>query len=316
MKWNAAEASILKQITRFIRRTVFVPAVMIADTSTPQTVTQKQVLNATGPEEVLLDALFTGKIEYSDGVFTGSFSSKISSALRWVGAKFDKRRAAYVLNPADCPPFVFSASASFKMLSAQAHQKIKEHLDDLTTSLDALIAEDPIDVDSSIEWMTRDYRDVAEQLAIRNVLSHDSIEALKRDYADRLSPVVKKFTADSIRSLRVAVDKNATSGARFTTLIDSIQTRYGVTKSRAELIAQTETSTFMSVFREKAFGESGVKRYRWQTAGDGRVRDEHQNWDGKIFYYSDPPVIDQASGTRGNPGQFPRCRCIDRPILD
>ncbi len=72
----------------------------------------------------------------------------------------------------------------------------------------------------------------------------------------------------------------------------------------------------MSEFRRLNFSEAGVTRYIWRTAKDRRVRDAHAHLDGKTFFYSDPPIVDPATGRRRNPGMDYGCRCFDQPLLD
>ncbi len=53
-----------------------------------------------------------------------------------------------------------------------------------------------------------------------------------------------------------------------------------------------------------AFSESEKKdgTYIWRTRGDGKVRSEHAERDGKEFSWDDPP-------DGGHPGEAPNCRC-------
>ena len=53
-------------------------------------------------------------------------------------------------------------------------------------------------------------------------------------------------------------------------------------------------------------------KYFWRTQKDKRVRDTHQQLDGKCFLFSDPPTTIDKYGNRhtGNPGTDWGCRCI------
>jgi hypothetical protein len=51
---------------------------------------------------------------------------------------------------------------------------------------------------------------------------------------------------------------------------------------------------------ENAIEKPGT--YVWHTQGDGKVRSEHAERDGKIFSWDDPPE-------GGHPGEAPNCRC-------
>ncbi len=55
--------------------------------------------------------------------------------------------------------------------------------------------------------------------------------------------------------------------------------------------------------------ELGVKSFIWRTAGDDRVRPEHEELEGESFTYDDPP-------SEGLPGEPVLCRCSAEPDFD
>ena len=54
----------------------------------------------------------------------------------------------------------------------------------------------------------------------------------------------------------------------------------------------------------------GINKYKWQTAGDERVRPTHRENDGKTFTFNNPP------SETGNPGDDVNCRCVAIPEFD
>ena len=146
-------------------------------------------------------------------------------------------------------------------------------------------------------------------------LSDESRAKLKKQYADRLKPFIEDFSKDMIHELRETIETNALSGYRFDTLIKRIEVRYVVSKSKAELLARTETSIYVSKHRQARVAESGITQYIWETAGDSRVRSDHKHLQGQIFSFAHPPIIDERTGDRGNPGEIYNCRCVARAII-
>ena len=69
--------------------------------------------------------------------------------------------------------------------------------------------------------------------------------------------------------------------------------------------------------RPKIKKEPGVspekKEYIWRTQEDDKVRDLHNELEGKQFSFDDPP-ISGTSGFRGNPGEPANCRCYAEPV--
>jgi len=89
-----------------------------------------------------------------------------------------------------------------------------------------------------------------------------------------------------------------------------LESRYQVSRSRAQLIARDQIAKLNGQITKKRQEDAGVFRYRWSTVGDERVRATHQANNGKVFLWSDPPPI------TGHPGNDFQCRCVAEPILD
>lgn len=129
-----------------------------------------------------------------------------------------------------------------------------------------------------------------------------------------------------LRAQRIAYEAAAYTGVRASESADKIlelQKEMGltteVTRSRAVLIARTETARANASINMARATSVGSRQYRWRNSGDGAVRPSHEKWhgkdlDGKIFDWDDPPVLDD--GTRGHPGTFPNCRCFAEPVFD
>lgn len=95
-------------------------------------------------------------------------------------------------------------------------------------------------------------------------------------------------------------------------------------RSRAELIARTETGKLNSAAKLSQFREVGISYYKWLTTIDGRERDSHRSMNGLICSVSNPDVYytenpedplhpvehpRTADMFRGNPGEDFQCRC-------
>jgi SPP1 gp7 family putative phage head morphogenesis protein len=129
-----------------------------------------------------------------------------------------------------------------------------------------------------------------------------------------------------LRAQKIAYEAAAFTGVRASESADKIleyQKQMGdtteVTRSRAVLIARTETARANAVINQSRAQAVGSGQYRWHNSGDGAVRESHKTRNGKplqgeIFSWDDPPVLDD--GTRGHPGTFPNCRCFAEPVFD
>lgn len=174
------------------------------------------------------------------------------------------------------------------------------------------------------------------------------------DYADETFEAVRKHTAQGFRrtvtklggvfvepewttamrlfrgrniDLITAVDKSLVSeveavvragyesGLRVEKMAKQLQDRVGVSKSHAMLLARDQTNKINGQITQTRQERLGVKRYKWITSRDERVRETHQELDGQIFSWDDPPIISD-DGRVGHPGDDYQCRCIAQPVFD
>lgn len=122
----------------------------------------------------------------------------------------------------------------------------------------------------------------------------DLVVNAQREYADG---VVEIFTDP----------KNF--GRRVEDLAAELQERTLVSQSRAELIARDQTLKTLGSLNETRQRAAGVTQYIWCTSGDGAVRPEHEDREGRIFTWDDPPE-------GGHPGEDFQCRCSATPVID
>lgn len=309
--WEPVE----KQLEGIFYAVIFQPLIEIIEEFNEQMVlAKKELTNAN--DEVVRDALRSGRIQYAMGVFSGQFSAAIGKSLRGLGARFSAHRKVYTLEPSKVPGWVSAEAGVYKVVSRDAHNEIKKVLGYVQDTLDESIDKYSVGAAKAIDGFEKGFEPIAQKLTVHPNLSQDSKARLTKEYTENMKLWIRKFSEESIQDLRVSVDKNANEGYRFDRLIDMIQARYGVAQSKAKFLARQETSLFMAKYRKSRFGEAGVTRYKWSTSHDERVRADHKHLNGRTFFYSDPPIVDTATGRRAGPGEDFNCRCVDIPILD
>ena len=262
----------------------------------------------------LEEALRAGRVTYKDGYFYGQFNAAIARELRGMGAGFNATKRAYLLK--DIPIELKSL-----ILSATAH--IKDQADRLQKKLDEL-KDKKLEVKVA-EFSGAIFGDLDKQF-VRTVTPADIevplqmtqgiADALQKDYYDNINIAIKGWREEQIERLRDKITANVTQGYRADKMRESIEAEYGVTKNKARFIARQETSLLVSKYREQRYKESGIRSYRWSTSHDERVRETHKHLDGRVFSFDSPPVVDLATGKRGNPGEDFNCRCVAIPILN
>jgi SPP1 gp7 family putative phage head morphogenesis protein len=86
--------------------------------------------------------------------------------------------------------------------------------------------------------------------------------------------------------------------------------------ARARLIAVDQVGKLNGALEQYRQEQLGLKRYRWRTSGDSRVRKDHRALEGRIFTWKNPPIVDKRTGRRAHPKRDFRCRCWAEPLLD
>jgi SPP1 gp7 family putative phage head morphogenesis protein len=135
-------------------------------------------------------------------------------------------------------------------------------------------------------------RDMLEEWVAENVAL---IKSIDDRYFDDLARVIREDMA---------------RGALTPDLAGKLEQRYNVSKARARLIARDQCGKLNGDLTAYKQQRVGIRRYRWSTSRDERVRPEHVALNGKIREWSDPHP------TEGHPGHAIQCRCTATPILD
>jgi SPP1 gp7 family putative phage head morphogenesis protein len=120
---------------------------------------------------------------------------------------------------------------------------------------------------------------------------------------------------DQISEVSEIVRDAVRTGRRVEDLAEDIEARFGVSESRARLIARDQVLKANSDMTQTRMTAAGITRYRWSTSRDERVRPMHRELEGQIFSWSDPPITN-PKGDRNHPGRDYQCRCVQVPVLD
>lgn len=167
----------------------------------------------------------------------------------------------------------------------------------------------------------RDYRSwMAHSREIGRALAEEirsaPTGALYRETMARQVDLITSLPLEAAQRVHEIATGQLYSGARAAELRDEIMKTGLVTRSRAELIARTETSRAASSLTEVRARHVGSDSYQWMTAGDADVRRAHRRLSGHVFRWDDPPLASEPSqGMHYHPGQGPNCRCFAAPII-
>jgi len=262
----------------------------------------------------LKSALNTGRIQYKNGEFTGVLSAAISKELRGIGANFNKLTKSFKINPLQVPNNLLGTITTANMKAQQMFKEVDGALNTIKPP------EQSIDFSGQMLKATldmeKDFLKMKNIVSIGSKLTPQMADNLLETYTDSVNLQIKNWTVDATKKLRKEVEKATLKGYRFDYMRDAIMKEMKITKNKADFLARQESSLYASGYRRERYLAADVTRYKWKTAGDVRVRDDHKVLNGKIFSFGQPPITDRSTGAKNEPGEDFRCRCIANPIVE
>ncbi len=107
---------------------------------------------------------------------------------------------------------------------------------------------------------------------------------------------------------------NLYGGARYGEMVNAILESGDVARSRATMIARTETARASSLLTQVRAVHVGSDGYIWRTVRDRRVRSTHRHMEGKFVRWDSPPVVDPGVPPY-HAGQVWNCRCFPETVI-
>lgn len=255
--------------------------------------------NAT-ENDALIVAILAGKVWFDEG-FKGTFSAEISKRIHELGGF---SIPSYQL-PIEVREALANAGArlsAYKVLLLGSLAAAESNISIMPEQFDEKpIKEVVSDLVAQFEKSIGDHEAIPTEIMLQ----------VEEMMGDRLTGAMQALALVGVSSLREEVAKADT----FASLEDSIQViRTGLLR-RAGWAAEGTTAKATSSLRVQLAEAFGIEEYKWVTVHDSRVRHDHKALDGRIFRFDSPPIVDNATGRRGNPGDDYNCRCHARPII-
>lgn len=166
---------------------------------------------------------------------------------------------------------------------------------------------------NSKEWLkySQEISESVRALSIENAFVGQVMRSLVNEQVKYIKSLPLE-AADRVYDIQNRAIEAVVGGGRSKPFADEIAASGDVAKSRANLIARTETgraSTALTQARARHLGSEG---YIWRTSEDGDVRHSHKEMNGKFVRWDSPPTLD---GLTGHAGTIPNCRCYCEVVL-
>jgi len=176
------------------------------------------------------------------------------------------------------------------------------------------------------EWHADDFGKQIEKVARINL--HDNTTglagAIDLFVSDNVA-LIKSINAQQLEAVKGVILRGARAGKSHLEVRDEIAAQFGKSNKRAALIATDQIGKLNGQLTQLRQTNIGIRRYRWSTAQDERVRPAegankerlgHRKLNGTIQEWTKPPLTDERTGERAHPGYPIRCRCVAIPIVD
>ena len=143
--------------------------------------------------------------------------------------------------------------------------------------------------------MTRAMQDVAKAAVVENVAL---IKSIPQQYFTQVEGIVMR---------------GYSRGRDLQEIATELQSRYGITKRRAVLIARDQSNKLNAVTTQARRQELGITEAIWQHSHGGKEpRKSHVAADGRKFKIAEGCLID---GKYILPGEEINCRCVSKSVL-
>jgi SPP1 gp7 family putative phage head morphogenesis protein len=127
--------------------------------------------------------------------------------------------------------------------------------------------------------------------------------------------LIRTLPEQYLSQVQGQVMRSITTGNGLKTLMPFMREKYGQNVRKARQVAHDQTRKAYSSIANARMQSAGIEEFEWVHSHGGKVpRQQHLDWNGKIFRFDKPPVDDTFGPVL--PGIAINCRCFARPILN
>ena len=162
---------------------------------------------------------------------------------------------------------------------------------------------------------TDSFMDIAKKklgVDLAAVVREEDLAAYLDAAAARNAGLIKTLGDDCVGRVKRIVTDAVIRGTAVKDTRKAIVDAFGVSDSRAQLIARDQTAKLNSDLNRIRHRQAGIEKYRWVTSHDERVRPRHRELDGKIYGLDEPTGAEEGLP----PGQPIQCRCIAQALVE
>lgn len=171
-------------------------------------------------------------------------------------------------------------------------------------------------ISEELDKLNKEAFENAPKLDIDEVALDKETKKIAEDYVYNMQYWVKNWEVKNIIKMRQDLVKMRQEGARIPEIREYFEKRWKVAKDKAQFLATNESHLAASTIKATHYQNMGFTHFKWGRSSSIEKRPLHEEYYGKIFSYSNPPIIDEKLGIRGLPRQIWNCKCTQIPVAN
>ena len=140
------------------------------------------------------------------------------------------------------------------------------------------------------------------------------MDSLLADWVEQNVNLIKTIPLETLGEMKRIIMEGYKKGMATKEISKEIQSAYGIGKRHSHFIARDQMAKLNAAMRLKEHQDAGVRRFKWLTVGDQRVRESHRKFNRHIYEYANPPINER--GEPVIPGTDYNCRCVALPVFE
>ena len=230
-----------------------------------------------------------------------------------------RTRAAFEPLLAELPRIIMNAHAALKHDRRDASDEIERAralIEEAKRRLGASISKGEIEaLAQKFAAQTSSYqriqlaRQTKAALGIDLFAADTKVPAIADAFVQANVSLITNLPARIAGEVENAVTNAVQTGMLHGDLADTLESKFQFGEDRSKLIARDQVGKLYGQINASRQQDLGVSQFVWNTVGDERVRDEHEERDGETYDYDDPPDGEL-------PGEPILCRCWAEPVFD
>lgn len=171
---------------------------------------------------------------------------------------------------------------------------------------------------NSMTTLGMSLKQISALATLKPIMSPQIEEVMKASTLEAAN-LIKTLPQEYLADVQGQVMRSITKGQGLQDLVPYLNDKYKQNIRKARTVARDQTHKAYTNLQRARMEKLGIKKFEWIHSGAGKEpRKLHQELNGKIFSFDDPPYIGDMYGQQvhGMPGELPNCRCTLRPVIE